>query len=265
MVRQSTDDVWLQWKALDEALAQLASIEKDTTPSELAYEILKPTMKTLGVTDPYADQKKEFTNEAKAFAPQLEEIMNKAKDKIRTALALAAAGNALDSTLYSGRTIKDIVDNALDNGFAVDDSEDFINELANARNILYILDNAGELYFDRVLLEELRGRELTCVVRKEPILSDATHDDAVEAGIDKLAKIIDPGVDTIGIPLQLCSHEFKDVFKAADMVIAKGQAAYETLDDTEKDACYFLLMAKCDSVAKSLGVNAEDIVIVKSS
>ena len=57
-VRQSTNDEWLQWKALDEALGLLSTLDKDTSPSELAHEILKPAMKTLGVTDPYAEQKR---------------------------------------------------------------------------------------------------------------------------------------------------------------------------------------------------------------
>jgi len=263
--RQATDDEWLQWKAIDEALALFAGLDKDSTPPELAFAILKPAMKTLGVQDPYADMKKEFTNEAKAFLPQLEEIMDKTDNRIKTALALAAAGNALDSTLYSGRTIKDIVDESLDKGFAIDDSDEFITDLAGADNVLYVLDNVGEIYFDRILIQELVEREITCVVRKEPILSDATLQDAEEAELDKIAKIIDPGVATIGIPLQLCSHEFRDAFKTADMVIAKGQAAYETLEDAGKERCYFLLMAKCDAVAKSLGVNPGNIIIVKGS
>ena len=98
---------------------------------------------------------------------------------------------------------------------------------------MYICDNAGEIIFDRVLMEEIKryGKEIVAVVKGKPILNDATLEDAKMAKIDEIAKVITTGSDIIGIILEECSEEFLKEFESADLIIAKGMGNYESLTE----------------------------------
>ena len=57
----------------------------------------------------------------------------------------------------------------------------------------------------------------------------------------------------LGVVLSYASAQFRERFKSADMVVAKGQANYETLAGAERDV-FFLLQVKCQVVAEHLGL-----------
>ena len=96
--------------------------------------------------------------------------------------------------------------------------------------MLYLADNAGETVFDRVLVEAL-GVPVEYAVKGGPVLNDATREDAAAAGIPGCATVVDTGSDAPGTTPALCSAEFRARYAAAPLVIAKGQANYETLGD----------------------------------
>ena len=130
---------------------------------------------------------------------------------------------------------------------------DFDNAVANAQRILYLTDNAGEIVFDRLLIEQLEPAQVTVAVRGRPIINDATLADARAVGLHELVEIIDNGSDAPGTLLDDCSQEFKRRFRAADLIIAKGQGNYETLSQ-ERRNIYFLFKAKCSVIAEHAGV-----------
>ena len=142
-----------------------------------------------------------------------------------------------------------------------------IQELADAadraRDILYLADNAGEIVFDRLLIEQLPPGRVTVAVKGGPVLNDATRSDAAVAGLNELAEVIDNGSDAPGTLLGDCSHSFRERFDRADLVIAKGQGNYETLSDARKDV-FFLLKAKCPVIAHHLGCDVGRTVVQRS-
>jgi len=113
--------------------------------------------------------------------------------------------------------------------------------------------------FDRVLIEEL-GKPVTYVVREQPIINDAVREDAIAAGIDKVAEIISSGADAPGNILRLCSKEFFMIYEASDFIISKGQGNYEGLSG-ENRPIFFLLKAKCSVIAKHIGVEQGSIIL----
>ncbi|MCK4398526.1 MAG: DUF89 family protein [Methanophagales archaeon] len=125
--------------------------------------------------------------------------------------------------------------------------------------ILYISDNAGESVFDRILIEEMK-KPAIYVVRAMPVINDVTHEDAVQAGIDKVASILSSGTSAPGTVLETCNAEFKEIYKNSKFVIGKGQGNYEGLSD-EKHPIFFLLKAKCWVIANDIGVNEGDVVL----
>ena len=52
--------------------------------------------------------------------------------------------------------------------------------------------------------------------------------------------------------------EFLEKLRKADLVLSKGQGNYEGLN--EEKYIYFLLMAKCQLIARDIGVEKGDIV-----
>jgi uncharacterized protein with ATP-grasp and redox domains len=122
-------------------------------------------------------------------------------------------------------------------------------ELARAKTLLYIGDNAGEVFFDKVFLEEiLRGFRIKVVfsVRAGPIINDATAEDAKAAGIDRLATIIE-GTQSPGVILDEATPEFTRAYKSADLIVAKGQGNFEALSERPRsENIFFLLMVKCE-------------------
>ncbi len=139
----------------------------------------------------------------------------------------------------------------------------FAEKVAISQRLLYLCDNAGEIVFDRVLLEILRdmGKDVIAVVKGAPVINDATLDDARAAGLHDCAAVIDNGNDGIGTLLEACSSRFRDAYRSADLIISKGQANYETLVGEGDERTFFLFKVKCPVVGRFLKRPNGDIVI----
>ena len=135
--------------------------------------------------------------------------------------------------------------------------------LGRASRILYLADNAGEIVFDRLLIERMPPGKVTVGVRGFPVINDATMKDAEDTGMTELAEVIDNGSDGPGTILDDCSQSFRDRFDEADLIIAKGQGNYETLSEVDKDI-YFLLKAKCAVIARDMGCQEDDMILKRS-
>ena len=143
----------------------------------------------------------------------------------------------------------------------------FVDRVAASQRLLYLCDNAGEIVFDRVLLEILRGmgKDVIAVVKGAPVINDATMEDARAAGLDECADVIDNGNDGIGTLLEACSPRFRDAYRSADLVISKGQANFETLAGEGDERIFFLFKVKCPVVAGFLKRRDGDIVIMRNA
>jgi uncharacterized protein with ATP-grasp and redox domains len=102
------------------------------------------------------------------------------------------------------------------------DLEGLFREAERARTILYLADNAGEIVFDKLLIEQLPAEKITLFVRGSPVLNDATAADAEAAGLPELVPVLGNGSDAPGTILNDCSAEFRAWFDRADLIIAKG-------------------------------------------
>ena len=140
----------------------------------------------------------------------------------------------------------------------------FKNAVIEAEKILYLADNAGEIVFDHLLIEQLPIEKITVVVKGSPVINDATIDDANVVGLGRIVEVIDNGSDGPGTILETCSQNFRDRFEGADLIIAKGQGNYETLSDIDKNI-FFLLKAKCPVIARDLGCQVGKMILRKSN
>jgi len=124
--------------------------------------------------------------------------------------------------------------------------------VSTARDILFLGDNAGEAVFDRLLIEQMPAAKVTYAVKGAPIINDVTLADARASGLDEVAELIDNGNDAPGTILSLCPPAFQKHFAEADLVIAKGQANYETLSEAARDL-FFLTQVKCPVIGRDIG------------
>jgi hypothetical protein len=254
-------------------MQDLARVDDKATPAEVIHLAIRRTGKTLGLADPYAGEKKRWAEETTGNADWIRSVVNRFPDPFAAALRLSIASNILDCELRAdvvkGFSIKALVEGFMEVPFEPDNVEDFRQAVQTAERILFIHDAAGEIFFDRVLIETFKKRPsaVVCAVRDSPILLYATGEDALAAGLDKVAQVIHPGLDCLGAPLNACSEEFREHYRKADVVVAKGQAAFETLEgkdsqiDGAEKAIFFLFRVKCPVLARHVGAAVGDSVL----
>jgi uncharacterized protein with ATP-grasp and redox domains len=240
----------------------LSRIHAEAIPPEIGREAYRIISEKTGVQDLFAKIKKENTQEALSLYPQLKERVVSSEDRLKMAVRMAIAGNVIDFGANADFDLDKDLDILLSQSLAVDHYPAFRQALQKARKVLYLADNAGETVFDRLLIEEL-GKPVVYAVREKPIINDAICQDAVDAGIDKVAEIVSSGTDAPGTILNLCSDPFLEIFRSADLIISKGQGNYEGLSD-ETRPVFFLLKAKCAVIAKDIGVKQGSLVLMKS-
>ena len=263
IARQVMSDEKKRELLLHEVLKTLSGISYNRTPPYLGREAHRVIRRVLGNRDPFLKLKREFNQVAKRLYPSLKEKVNGHPDKFARAVRLAIAGNVIDFGPGHHFELMKTIGEVLGKKPAVDHTESLEHDLNEASTVLYLGDNAGETFFDKILIEQMPGGEIYYAVRGSPVINDATTEDAYYAGLDRVAKVIPNGSDAPGTILEDCSERFRRVFDRADLVIAKGHGNYETLNEVEGKKFYFLLMVKCKIIARDLGCSVGDSVVKK--
>ena len=224
--------------------------------------VYKTIYQITSIEDPFKEIKKKCTDDLLSIYPDLKKKINTSRDPLFTALKFAGLSNAIDFGANPDFNLREELNVIYHKNFDVCEYDEFRKVLHKAKNILYIADNAGETVFDRLLIKQLH-KPTIYAVRSRPIINDATRKDAVDAGIDRVAKIISSGCDAPGTILKLCSKEFRKMYRNADMVISKGQGNYETLSN-QRRPIFFLLKIKCPVIARDIGIKDGSLVLIKN-
>jgi uncharacterized protein with ATP-grasp and redox domains len=259
------------------ALDLASQLSLDDPPSRFTSQVLDKVYELLKTDDPYESIKKAQNELGKKIYSITSKEISKSSDPIHAAIKYAASGNIIDvgpAEIYSSHnpeiTVLDEINAMANQPLAIDDYKIFQEKFRSAERILYILDNSGEIFLDKLLIERLKGPETIMAVKALPILNDAMQDDAALAGLAEYGRIItvnpartDKPCRYLGVDFSCTTDEFNKEFENADIVIAKGHANFESLVDSERD-CFFILMAKCPVVAQKLGVQIKDRVFYYS-
>jgi len=265
-VRLITDDEQVHETVMREVLRLACKMDLHQSPPLMGQKIHRLIRELVGTEDPYRKVKGKFNNIALKLYPKLRQIIVCSEDPLATAVRLAIAGNIIDfgvnSTLHE-TDLEETISQSLSDEFVGMQLEPFRNAVNKAEDILYIADNAGEIVFDRLLIEQLPYEKVTVVVKGMPVINDATMEDAVVAGLPRIVEVIDNGSDGPGTILESCSRQFRYRFDNADLIIAKGQGNYETLSDVDKDI-FFILKAKCPVIARHLRCEIGSMMLIKN-
>jgi len=260
-VRQLSEDDWLASKVLAAVMADMPPVDPERTPAEYTHEVLQKALRVAGSADPYAAERRRQNAAAQNLLPVAEKALAEAPDRLEVAVRVALAGNGFDP-IVPGFDPAAALQRALRERPARFDYADFRQAARAAKSVLYILDNCGEAVFDKLLVRELAapGRELHVAVRHAPVLNDVTRAEAEELSFSELGRIVDPGRAMLGVLLPRASAEFRKLFGSVDLVVAKGQANYDTLAGAGREV-FFLLQVKCRVVADHLKLQRGDAAL----
>jgi len=222
--------------------------------------------------DPYKFIKAKSNLLALRLYKTLKSKVSRSGDRLLKAVELAIAGNIIDYGVKNSLNVEKELKKILNQEDKIIKTEsarlfnyrDFRKALKKAGDVLYLGDNAGEIVFDRILIEEIvkmyPDKKIIYAVKEKPVINDALAEDAYFCGIDRTARIISSGLDVPGTILSFCSKSFLNIYKKAGMIISKGQGNFEALSE-EKRPIFFLFMAKCPVVARDIKSKVGDIIL----
>jgi len=262
--RAAGADPDLHEQAVRGALELLHTQDLDTSPPAVAQRMHRHIRELAGDRDPFAAMKRRADETMLRLLPDLRRHVLAADDPFTAALRLAIAGNTIDVGVGDRDTgrIEEQLEAAADGPLA-GDIEELRRSIDRAERLLYLCDNAGEIVLDALFAESLPLEKVTFVVRGAPVLNDALMADAEVAGLTRLAPVVDNGSDGPGTILDDCSPAFRQLFADADLIIAKGQGNFETLNE-EPAAIRFLFLVKCPVVADHTGLPVGTQVLLRA-
>lgn len=264
----STDDEALKMEVMEEIFKFLSdNFKVDTNSNSTGSKMHNMIKQKTGCIDPYYKEKIEGNEIALKYLPDVKRILEE-DDSLENYVKISIIGNILDFGAFTlDDDIESVIKTSLEKDLAVKDIEEFENSLKMHDKVLYLVDNTGEIVFDKLLLSKIREYDLdiTIAVKSEPILNDACMKEALDAGLDEFGEIVEIGCGTVGYVDSEISDEFREIFESHKFVISKGMGNYEGLTeiDLSDKEVYFLLCAKCNTISWDIGVNLHDMLLFK--
>ena len=257
-----TDDPAVHEQAIRAVLRMAAEMDLSQSPPWMGQMIHRHLRQITAAEDPYRAAKDRFNQLALLMLPDLRKKVEAEPDRLLLAARLAIASNVIDFAV-NGSLLEEKVRKGMEQTIQKPirgNIDAFRQAIAEAEKILYLADNAGEIVFDRLLIEQLPRERVTLAVRGAPVINDATQRDAKTAGLHDLVEVIDNGSDAPGTILTDCSPAFQRQFNQADLIIAKGQGNYETLSDVPANI-FFLFKVKCPVIARQIGAEIGSLIL----
>jgi len=253
----------LKFEIMRLASRSLEMAEYGMKPIELSKLTNDAVKINTGVEDLYKERKSILNQKAKEVLPEIKDYANYSENPLKTFAIAAILGNHLDFGVKDVEIDSEFVSLIKSKSLAIDDFDLFTEKLAKAKHLLYILDNTGEVVFDKAFIEEIKKRyalNVKVAVRSAPIINDVTRKEAIEVGFAP-EEIIESGSEMAGMTLEVATKEFLNFWDNSDLIVAKGQGNFEGLDEIKDERLFFLLESKCPVISKILGVNLGDIVL----
>lgn len=248
-----TEDKKLQEQILRESLIVASKFDTESSGFITQAKIQNVIKEILPDGDPYREVKEKYNCITLGLADELKRVIEISTDPFETSLRISLAGNIIDfgpNITLNKKIIKEAIKKSLSQNLDEEKIKLLKENIDNAKRILFIGDNAGEIVLDKIFIEKLPKEKITYVVRGGYALNDATMQDAKMVGMTDTVRVITTGLDMPAAILPLCSKDFLVNYKRADLIIAKGQGNYEALCEEDKNI-FFLLKIKCTIIAKN--------------
>lgn len=245
----------------------IQTFDMNQTPPHNAAPLYEAMAEVLGVEDLYAQFKADSSQKAKAFVPLCQQKIQASSRKLFEATKTAVAGNVIDLAAVMLYDLEEELEKIYHTPFAIDDFKALEAQLARTQTLVYLADNAGEEVFDKLYIQTIKELfpkiHVYYFVRGRPIINDLTSLDALASGMDEVATIVDSGVPTPGLAMELMNENARILFEKAECIISKGMGNYECLGEVEGLPIFFLFKVKCNVVAHAVGAELGSIVCKK--
>ena len=243
--------------------------EEDTSPY-MVYLFNKVHVRYFGTGSDYRDIKKHYNDLVLGMEDKIMEEIENAEDPLARSLMMARIGNYIDFGAMDNVDEEEFL-GLISNAEMRDDDkktyESFLSACSKAKTFLLICDNCGEIVLDKLMIEQLKKRfpllTVRAMVRGGQVLNDATMEDAVYSGLDKVAELVSNGEPVAGTIYDMLPKDAKAALDTADVILAKGQGNYESMSGQGRHIFYEFL-CKCDlfinrfNVPKLTGMFVED-------
>lgn len=240
----------------------LANLSPETPSPNVSTEIYRYFRRENLNGDPYADEKKKYNQLLLNQYDSLKTQITNAESIFDKALQFAIAGNIIDFGPNHQIPLAETLQKVEKTAFAIDHSHQLKSDLSEAKKILWLGDNAGEIVLDKLFIDTMGLKNVQFAVRGTPVINDVTMEDADFVGMHHVACVLSNGYDAPSTILDESSEAFQQAFYEADVIISKGQGNYEGLMNHTQQKIYFLLMAKCHVIAEKLNVHKGDFVVL---
>lgn len=226
--------------------------EKDCAPS-LSVDIQKLYSSFWDCPmEDFTEIKREYNQLMLNMEDSLENKIRKSEDPLEKSLLYARIGNYIDFAALSNvdqATVLTLLEEKSTESLDEEEYRNFLRDLSSAKKLVYLTDNCGEVVLDKLAVKILKEKypdlDITVIVRGYPVVNDATMEDAEEIGLTDLVRVIGNGSSVGGTWIPGITSEARDLLYDADLIIAKGQGNFETLNDCGLNI-YYLFLCKCD-------------------
>lgn len=251
-------------KILEEVAKALKKEDFNIPPPQVAimvYEILRNELKA---SDPYKEIKEYCLRLARDISKSLQiENLN-----LQKALKIAVIGNAIDYGSQSNEKIEVAITNTINQDWSINCASEFEHKLHSTKTLLYIADNAGENYFDEVLIRFIKENfniKITYLVRGTPIINDLVIEDITQhKSLFELCEVKSSGVKSAGFIYDLANKDSKKLFDSSDLILAKGMGNYECLETIKDKRIFLLFKIKCKVVEDFLKKPIDSLVFMQN-
>lgn len=226
--------------------------EKDCAPS-LSVDIQKLYSRFWDCPmEDFTEIKREYNQLMLNMEDSLENKIRKSEDPLEKSLLYARIGNYIDFAALSNvdqATVFTLLEEKSTESLDEEEYRNFLRDLSSAKKLVYLTDNCGEVVLDKLAVKILKEKypdlDITVIVRGYPVVNDATMEDAEEIGLTDSVRVIGNGSNVGGTWIPGITSEARDLLYDADLIIAKGQGNFETLNDCGLNI-YYLFLCKCD-------------------
>ena len=253
---------------MQKVLSIIAAADKRMSAPELTEKILTLQKELLGYSTDYSAIKSHFNSLVMSIEGEIEEKINSSTDKFKTALLYAMSGNFIDFGAMESvdeESLFETLDNAENIEINKTEVENLRQEIINAKNLVYLTDNCGEIVLDKLFIKIIKKFnpkiKVDVIVRGQTVLNDCTIEDAKEIDMYSVADVISNGTAVAGTCLNRISIEAKNLIDTADIIISKGQGNFETLHHCSKNI-YYLFLCKCKMFAERFDVKQFSGIII---
>lgn len=247
----------------------LSSLDFKQTNPEIIGEVFKLIKEQTNNEDPYYNIRKYFNIMFLNQEIEFEKSINESKDEFVSAIKYAVIANIVDFSPIKNKRPENIFQHFNElkqQPLTIDHHLQLLKDINKSKKLLYLGDNCGEICLDKILIKKIKkiNPELNIyfATRGAPVVNDSIEEDAYLVGINKYATIINNGDYSLGTVLNKTSLEFNQIYQQADIIISKGQANFESLNEENKNI-YFLLITKCDVIANYLNTDINKLICMK--